>query len=414
MPLCLFLCACGSQAKLSALRQSGAGVPVSVAGDILPGELDPEAPAGDTMRIIDANGREILIMRAVEGNDGELSASDAIAPAIVRASFRNAAERRGKVELRFDVTVPASIMDSRWQLRLSPTLTALGEDHELDRILVTGEKYREEQLEGYRRYQRYLDAIITDSLEFVRGRDLRIFLERNGNYPYGKAREHYTDRLRIYLNDLREAGAEAAFRRLVPSPILSEGIRLDTVIRTPGGDLQYCYAQTIEAKPRLRKALITLKGSIYDREREILRLRPSDSLTFYISSLSGLIDWSLERDDAFYATGLDALRNQDYALAISLLKPFDDFNTALSYAALDYNASSLDILERTGSTPRADYLKSILYSRRGDERSAVEAFIRACTEDPSFIHRGNLDPEISSLIKKYKLKPLEQNETFDH
>jgi hypothetical protein len=50
-----------------------------------------------------------------------------------------------------------------------------------------------------------------------------------------------------------------------------------------------------------------------------------------------------------------------------------------------------------------DYLLSVLYSREGDEQNAVTRYLAACAADPSLIHRGNLDPEISSLIRKYGL-----------
>ena len=51
---------------------------------------------------------------------------------------------------------------------------------------------------------------------------------------------------------------------------------------------------------------------------------------------------------------------------------------------------------------------AILYSRRGDDKQAVECYLQACRQNPQFVHRGNLDPEISSLIKKYQttLSPL--------
>ena len=37
------------------------------------------------------------------------------------------------------------------------------------------------------------------------------------------------------------------------------------------------------------------------------------------------------------------------------------------------------------------------------EEEAVEHYLKACKMTPSYIHRGNLDPEISELIKRYNL-----------
>ena len=48
-------------------------------------------------------------------------------------------------------------------------------------------------------------------------------------------------------------------------------------------------------------------------------------------------------------------------------------------------------------------MKSVVNARLGNENKAVEHFIRAVDMDPSMRHRGNLDPEISSLVKKYNV-----------
>ena len=40
----------------------------------------------------------------------------------------------------------------------------------------------------------------------------------------------------------------------------------------------------------------------------------------------------------------------------------------------------------------------------------VDRFLRACRQEPSYVHRGNLDPEISHLIKAYKLNGYDGDE----
>ena len=52
---------------------------------------------------------------------------------------------------------------------------------------------------------------------------------------------------------------------------------------------------------------------------------------------------------------------------------------------------------------RVNYLKAIIHARLGEDREAVQCYLNACSEEPSYIHRGNLDPEISQLIKLYGL-----------
>jgi tetratricopeptide (TPR) repeat protein len=105
--------------------------------------------------------------------------------------------------------------------------------------------------------------------------------------------------------------------------------------------------------------------------------------------------------DAVYMEGVDFLMERDYEKAIALLRPYNDINTAIAYLCLDYNNSALQVLEGLPKTPHRDYMLAVVWARLGDERSAVEYFVHAVEKDPSMRHRGNLDPEISALIRKY-------------
>jgi hypothetical protein len=70
---------------------------------------------------------------------------------------------------------------------------------------------------------------------------------------------------------------------------------------------------------------------------------------------------------------------------------------------MDYNECALDILSRLDRTPAVNYLLAILHARKGEDREAVQSYLEACDKDPSYVHRGNLDPEISALISRYGL-----------
>ena len=107
--------------------------------------------------------------------------------------------------------------------------------------------------------------------------------------------------------------------------------------------------------------------------------------------------------DTSYMNGVAAIRDRDYEKAVTLLRPYKDYNSAVAYCSLGYNASALDILEKMDRSDKVLYLLSILYSRTGREKEAVECYMKACKENPSYVHRGNLDPEISALIKEYGL-----------
>jgi hypothetical protein len=107
--------------------------------------------------------------------------------------------------------------------------------------------------------------------------------------------------------------------------------------------------------------------------------------------------------DTVYRQGVQALMNREWERAVSILRPYADFNTVLAYCAMDYDASALSLLEQLEPTPAAHYLKALLYSRKGEDALAVEAYLKACAADQAFVYRGQLDPEISKLIKTYQL-----------
>ena len=107
--------------------------------------------------------------------------------------------------------------------------------------------------------------------------------------------------------------------------------------------------------------------------------------------------------DSTYMRGVKYLLNMDYEGALALLQPYGDFNTAIAYMGLDRDWNAMQILSRMKKTAPVNYLLAILYARTGDEQEAVSHYLQACRQEPAYVHRGNLDPEISNLIKTYRL-----------
>ena len=181
----------------------------------------------------------------------------------------------------------------------------------LDPVLITGQEYRNEQMRGYRRYEKFLRSIVTDSMEFVNMRLLEIFIERNIPALYAfrtdstfvsdaefasafgvteqQAIEHYTNRLAKSANERRKARKEERFRQYVKVPI-EQGFRLDTVMREINGDFRYVYSHTLASRPRLRKVDVVLSGEIYQEDVKIYDIPECEPLTYYISSLSAFVD----------------------------------------------------------------------------------------------------------------------------
>jgi len=82
----------------------------------------------------------------------------------------------------------------------------------------------------------------------------------------------------------------------------------------------------------------------------------------------------------------------------------------VAYLSMDRNYSALQILEKEEKTAEVNYMMAILRSRINDIQGAVEAYMEACRQNPVYISRGNLDPEISVLIKTYGLNKQDEEE----
>jgi len=269
--------------------------------------------ARDTLVVQDEQGNDMFIMKAIrDESTGEMVANETLDAAVVTARFTNVAERHGKVDLQWQIRVPARMQDSQWQLRLNSDMFILEDSVRLDPIVITGRGYREAQLKGYEQYNKFLSKIITDTTTLLNKKQLELFLKRN--IPqiyafktdsssvsediffshYGVSEQnvinHYTKKAKKSLNDRRNRIKQEMFHKYVKSPIVTEGIRLDTIIHTIEGDFIYNYTQTINTQPKLRKADIVLSGDIYDQDRRIYNIPPSEVLSYYISSVSTFMD----------------------------------------------------------------------------------------------------------------------------
>ena len=84
------------------------------------------------------------------------------------------------------------------------------------------------------------------------------------------------------------------------------------------------------------------------------------------------------------------------------LRPYRDYNAALALVSLSYNHSALDILAELDETnARVWYLRAVALSRLERFDEAYRAWQRSVELDGAMLHRGNLDPEIAELGKRY-------------
>ena len=117
----VFLYSCSAQKKLDRIKKGetpSAQLSLGRQESFIP-EIKNEKVSRDTLKIKDEDGTEILIMKAVKDEEtGEMVAADVLDAAMVTARFRNIAERKGKVDLAFQVIVPASMRDSSGSIRI--------------------------------------------------------------------------------------------------------------------------------------------------------------------------------------------------------------------------------------------------------------------------------------------------------
>ena len=395
---------CATSKKIDVIRSSS-----QTASLALP-ELSEEKIARiretriEDLTVTGDDGRELHIMGAVRDSlTGEMVATEQLRPAVLVARFRNVAERLGMIDLDFMIVVSDSLQDPEWQLRFEPVMCVLNDTVRLEPVLITGEDFRRAQLRGYDRYDRYLRSLSRDSVLFVDHGKVDLFMERTGSVSREEVEEHYSRRGLKWLNARRASRKDELRRRYIRVPIEPEYARLDTVCRgsTP---FVYVYSHRLQTRPGLRKVTVAVEGSIYRGDKLLCPLPPSEPVTFYVSSLSSMADsTAIPAADTAYVRALRLLRDRDYKGALSILTPYRDYNTAVAYLALDYNATAAEILESLPSSPAADYLLALSFARRGRESDAVEHLVKAVAAEPSYKYRGNLDPEIAAIIRKYAL-----------
>ena len=145
-----------------------------------PNTIAAQNVAQDTIIIKDAQGNEQFLMKAVQDEEtGEMVATEVLEAATVTARFQNIAERRGKVDLEYLVTVPENMLNNDWQFRLFPSMVIQGDSTDLEAIFITGRKYREAQLRGYERYDRFVRKIVEEDIYFINIYQLERFVSRN-------------------------------------------------------------------------------------------------------------------------------------------------------------------------------------------------------------------------------------------
>ena len=394
---------CSPYRRIQKIRSGEVMIGLSVPAD--PPDRDDEDQSVTIDSIRGSLSEGPIIMNAIRDSEtGEMVASDVIVASKVTARFRNVAERAGYVTIGFDITVPAAMADSRWQLKVRPNMRIQSDTLALDPVYITGSGYRAAQLRGYERYRAFLATIITDTADFVHLHQLEVFLQRHFPETYAMkndssliseplaanlfgvtqrdALQHYTSHLRRNINERRKARAGRMYSRYVKDPIVTEGIRLDTVLVGADGDFTYCYEHTFRSRPGLRKVMVALDGDLYEMGEHLTALPFPDDLTFYISSLSSLADLT----PRYRMTILERMVYDNTKALIDF-----EVGTAVVDTLLGDNASELQRVRRC--------IESVL--ARDDLELDSLVVVASCSPEGSFESNRRLSESRSQAVLEY-------------
>ena len=127
---------------------------------------------------------------------------------ISASSTRNTAERNGLINVEFVVTVPQALQQDNWMVNVRPVLMRGDVPDSLKELRFTGQRFRESQERDYRRYDRFVEKIIPDSVNFYR------------TYVNYHSFERYLERLKWYKRGLEKRWAIQDARKRRPDPLL--------------------------------------------------------------------------------------------------------------------------------------------------------------------------------------------------
>ena len=197
--------------------------------------------------------------------------------------------------------------------------------------------------------------------------------------------------------------------------MLDELVRNDPYMVENGYDEEYFSLADIHDPDRRERRMSRHEWYSYVRDGFYPKLRVVN-FNFHLHR-KGMVKDTVHTTvvDTTYMEGVQAIDDRDYERAIVLLTPYHDYNLAVAYSAMDRTESALEILEKYPESKRnapINYMLAILYSRKGEIQKAVQLYMNSCNQNPAYVYRGNLDPEISALIKQYGLNKQNDDENW--
>lgn len=335
------------------------------------------ASVPQTIKWTDDKGKTRIITRSEHDSiSGEDITTVQLAEITVTARSKQIAERNGKINLDFLVTVPGSLINNKWQLQLTPVAYKPNDTLYLDKIFLSGADFAKMQKKGYLQYQAFLASIIPDSLYLqemfnqkgykkamaeleneyfqawkneviqkerwidwsdrlnARFRHFNFKVDQNraaiqgynsileyfpaysmhrqldatnvpskwkmfvdGNHTIRTKQltpedsveitKRFTNYKKIAENQRKKEMKDEMYDKYVRFPL--QAARLDTIIKE-GSKFVYYYKQELPVTEQLKRIDLTLNGVILAKDESITPLPPSDTISYFISSMVQFLD----------------------------------------------------------------------------------------------------------------------------
>ncbi|HML65224.1 MAG TPA: hypothetical protein PKC55_10370 [Dysgonomonas sp.] len=182
LPLILFIVflfsSCGSK-RMDHQVRANIHLPVQPVEETSDKSKNKRLP--DVIDMKDRLGNKTAYARTETDKDGNSLISVQLSEVTVTAKMKNVPERFGKVDVDFIVSVPEELINSRWQLNLTPHLIKAGNIFDFEDLVISGPDFRKLQQKQYAEFDKYLSKIIPDSLfeqYFVKTGALHRYIDR--------------------------------------------------------------------------------------------------------------------------------------------------------------------------------------------------------------------------------------------
>lgn len=189
----------------------------------------------------------------------------------------------------------------------------------------------------------------------------------------------------IAENEMKKERKGEVAKEMIPFPY-EEGVRLDTIIDT-GRDFVYLYKQDHPVTVGLKKLSLTMNGRVDAVDRSRYMMAPGDTISYFISSLSQLVD-----------TSLIYKRTKLYRDAYNRLTTYVKFQPGQSAFGINYKDNKAQI-------------NNVLNTYRAfteDGKFVVDSIVLRVTTalDGSYDKNYKLTEKRADAIKEYFVKSL--------